>query len=61
MVKEASRGHLDVPWPAQLNHLVWEGGHDLVLSIGQVHVVSLGALAGDVRCLATPQFVIRLD
>jgi nickel-dependent lactate racemase len=24
------------PWPCQLNRLVWEGGHDLVLSIGQV-------------------------
>eukprot|EP00904_Undaria_pinnatifida_P003483 jgi/Undpi1/13135/HiC_scaffold_8.g02797.m1 len=36
VVKEASRGQLDVPWPAQLNRLVWEGEHDLVLSIGQV-------------------------
>lgn len=35
-MKEASCGHLDVPWPAQVNRLVWEGGHDLVLSIGQV-------------------------
>ena len=24
------------PWPAQLNKLVWEGGHDLIVSIGQV-------------------------
>jgi len=24
------------PWPAQLNKLLWEGGHDLILSIGQV-------------------------
>ena len=24
------------PWPAQLNRLIWEGGHDLILSIGQV-------------------------
>jgi nickel-dependent lactate racemase len=23
-------------WPTQLNRLVWEGGHDLILSIGQV-------------------------
>ncbi len=31
------RGHLDSQaWPAQLNRLVWEGGHDLILSIGQV-------------------------
>ncbi|CAN0444095.1 unnamed protein product, partial [Scytosiphon promiscuus] len=28
VVKEASCGHLDVPWPAQVNRLVWEGGHD---------------------------------
>lgn len=24
------------PWPAQLNRLIWEGEHDLILSIGQV-------------------------
>lgn len=36
LVREASDGHVDEPWPAQLNRLVWEGGHDLVLSIGQV-------------------------
>ncbi|CAM9343209.1 unnamed protein product [Discosporangium mesarthrocarpum] len=36
VVREASDGHLDEPWPAQLNKLVWEGGHDLILSIGQV-------------------------
>lgn len=24
------------PWPAQLNRLIWEGRHDLILSIGQV-------------------------
>lgn len=35
-MREASDGQLDEPWPAQLNRLVWEGGHDLVLSIGQV-------------------------
>ncbi|RHY53389.1 hypothetical protein DYB34_010723 [Aphanomyces astaci] len=27
---------VDEPWPAQLNKLIWEGGHDLILSIGQV-------------------------
>jgi hypothetical protein len=26
----------DKPWPAQLNKLIWEGGHDLILSLGQV-------------------------
>ena len=35
-VRQASEGIYDQPWPAQLNKLIWEGGHDLILSIGQV-------------------------
>ncbi|MFP6751956.1 MAG: lactate racemase domain-containing protein, partial [Pirellulaceae bacterium] len=35
-VSEVTGGIWSRPWPAQLNKLVWEGGHDLVLSIGQV-------------------------
>lgn len=35
-VCRATEGLWTRPWPAQLNRLVWEGGHDLVLSIGQV-------------------------
>ena len=35
-VSEATDGIWNRPWPAQLNRLVWEGGHDLILSIGQV-------------------------
>ena len=35
-VAEATEGTYCQPWPAQLNRLVWEGGHDLILSIGQV-------------------------
>ena len=35
-VRAASEGIYDKPWPAQLNKLIWEGGHDLILSIGQV-------------------------
>ncbi len=35
-VCQATEGLWTRPWPAQLNRLVWEGGHDLVLSIGQV-------------------------
>lgn len=35
-VWEATEGIYDRPWPAQLNKLVWEGEHDLILSIGQV-------------------------
>jgi nickel-dependent lactate racemase len=35
-VAAATDGVYAKPWPAQLNRLVWQGGHDLVLSIGQV-------------------------
>ncbi len=35
-VSEVTGGIWSRPWPAQLNRLVWEGGHDMVLSIGQV-------------------------
>jgi len=33
---EVSEGKLDYTWPAQVNRLVRDGGHDLILSIGQV-------------------------
>ena len=35
-VKEVTNGALDYSWPAQLNKLVYQGGHDLILSVGQV-------------------------
>lgn len=35
-VAAATEGIWTKPWPAQLNRLVWNGGHDLILSIGQV-------------------------
>lgn len=35
-VHDVTEGIYSRPWPAQLNRLVWQGGHDLVLSIGQV-------------------------
>jgi len=35
-VKEVSGGKVDYNWPAQVNKLVAEGKHDLILSIGQV-------------------------
>lgn len=35
-VSEITEGKLDYSWPAQLNKLVINGGHDLILSIGQV-------------------------
>ena len=33
---EVSEGKLDYTWPAQVNKLIHDGGHDLILSIGQV-------------------------
>ncbi|MDP6442945.1 MAG: D-mannonate epimerase [Pirellulaceae bacterium] len=35
-VREVTEGICQRAWPAQLNKLLWEGGHDLILSIGQV-------------------------
>ncbi|NLA48994.1 MAG: D-mannonate epimerase, partial [Bacteroidales bacterium] len=35
-ISEITGGALDYPWPAQLNKLVFNGGHDLILSVGQV-------------------------
>ena len=36
MVRKATNGNVDEPWPVQLNKLVSDGGHDLIFSIGQV-------------------------
>lgn len=33
---QVSEGKLDYVWPAQVNKLLRDGGHDLILSIGQV-------------------------
>ena len=35
-VSEATEGIYGEPWPCQMNKLIWDGKHDLVLSIGQV-------------------------
>ena len=35
-VKEVSEGTIDYPIPVQLNHLLLDGGFDLILSVGQV-------------------------
>ncbi|OFY65959.1 MAG: D-mannonate epimerase [Bacteroidetes bacterium RBG_13_43_22] len=35
-ISEITGGALDYSWPAQLNRLVYHGGHDLILSVGQV-------------------------
>lgn len=35
-VEEVSGGKVNFSWPAQVNKLLTEGGHDLILSLGQV-------------------------
>jgi nickel-dependent lactate racemase len=35
-VSKITEGRLNYSWPAQLNKLVFNGGHDLILSVGQV-------------------------
>jgi nickel-dependent lactate racemase len=35
-IREVSGGKVDYTWPAQVNRLLRDGGHDLILSIGQV-------------------------
>lgn len=35
-ISDITGGALAYDWPAQLNRLIYEGGHDLILSIGQV-------------------------
>lgn len=35
-IHQQSEGRINTPWPAQLNTLVARGGHDMILSIGQV-------------------------
>ena len=35
-LNEVSEGKVNYTWPAQVNKLLIEGGHDLILSIGQV-------------------------
>ena len=35
-VSDITAGALNYSWPAQLNKLVYNGGHDLIISVGQV-------------------------
>ena len=35
-LQEISENRVNYPWPAQVNKLLVEGGHDLILSLGQV-------------------------
>jgi nickel-dependent lactate racemase len=45
-IREQSEGKLNYPWQAQVNKLVANGGHDLVLSIGQVVPHEVIGIAG---------------
>jgi nickel-dependent lactate racemase len=36
VVERYTEGIYKKPWKAQLNKLLWEGGHDLIVSVGQV-------------------------
>lgn len=45
-VADATEGVYRKPWPAQLNRLVWQGGHDLILSIGQIVPHEVVGMAG---------------
>jgi nickel-dependent lactate racemase len=35
-VSKITNGQVDYSWPAQINKLIFTGGHDLILSVGQV-------------------------
>jgi nickel-dependent lactate racemase len=50
-VGDLSEGRLAWEWPAQLNRLVARGGHDLVLSIGQVVPHEVAGMAGGAKNL----------
>jgi nickel-dependent lactate racemase len=45
-VKEVSEGAADFPWPAQVANLLATGGHDLILSIGQIVPHEVVGMAG---------------
>jgi nickel-dependent lactate racemase len=35
-ISKITEGKLNYPWPAQVNRLIRDGGHDLIISVGQV-------------------------
>jgi nickel-dependent lactate racemase len=45
-IHEVSEGKLDYSWPAQVNKLLRDGGHDLILSIGQIVPHEVVGMAG---------------
>jgi nickel-dependent lactate racemase len=50
-VHSVSEGRLAYDWPAQLNRLVAEGGHDLIVSIGQVVPHEVAGMANHAKNL----------
>ncbi len=50
-VRETTQGLWERPWPAQLNRLLWHGGHDLIISIGQVVPHEVAGMANGVKNL----------
>ncbi len=50
-VRELSEGRLSYDWPAQLNALVAKGGHDLIVSIGQVVPHEVAGMANHAKNL----------
>src|SRR3984885_7870384 len=45
-VSKVSEGKVDYPWPAQVNKLLRDGGHDLILSVGQIVPHEVVGMAG---------------
>lgn len=45
-VSEITEGAVSYSWPAQLNKLVFQGGHDLIISVGQVVPHEVIGMAG---------------
>ncbi|HET7838650.1 MAG TPA: lactate racemase domain-containing protein [Rectinemataceae bacterium] len=50
-VRELSEGKLSYDWPAQLNRLAAQGGHDLIVSIGQVVPHEVAGMANHAKNL----------
>ena len=48
-IRAVSGGTLGFDWPAQVNRLVARGGHDLILSIGQVVPHEVAGMAGHAK------------
>ncbi len=49
VMEEVSEGRLRFPWPAQVNRLLRDGGHDLILSLGQVVPHEVVGMANGVK------------